>query len=595
LHQPIHVLDVLADDFDELLLLLRQRAGQALDEQIRVALHRGHRLFELVRDEGDEFRLGLIGALHLLKQARVINGDGGMFGKAADEIHRLWGEDVLIGRLEGEDADHAVFPLDGNGELRPHVGDQGLVAGIGADVRDEGHLPGAHRRADQAALQGPQLALPVRLQHFGGIATIGEHAQAAGAVLVFVQRGNHAYRRPGDAGGPFEGEVHHLGVVQAGIEHPINVLERRELFHPRLEGLIGHGEEARIFDGDGRLRPERQEQLRVFLVEGMAILRVEDFQHADGVPPRVEGNRQDGAGDKIRAAIHTRIPARIAAGIGDDDGTILGKGGADDALAGGDFAAHQLVAQRPAGDAEDEIAAVLVEEQQGARLGVEQFDRVAHDQVEHLINVEAGGQQPPDLIEGIQLVSAGLETVLQASPLDGGGGECRDRYEEALVLLGKTELRFLGAGDHHADDLIAGHERRAEPGAVEPPAGFDAPGRAFLHIISGADHLPRLHHLPGQTGGDGPGDGGVEPLVAFNVKGIRQLRPFGIGEGDVEIRRLQYPLRLRVDELHDVIYRHGEIGGLHDPMQCLQFEFVTFQMGPDGRQGCLVHTHLLRK
>jgi len=81
----------------------------------------------------------------------------------------------------------------------------------------------------------------------------------------------------------------------------------------------------------------------------------------------------------------------------------------------------------------------------------------------------------------------------------------------------------------------------------------------------------------GQSCRKGPLLLGVEALITFDVKSIREGFPFGISKGDVESWRIQDALDLCVDQLQDVIDRYRKVGGLCDQVKRLEFGFTAFR------------------
>ena len=88
--EHFHALDRIADAVQVIDLLILQVAVH--QRQVGVAEDAGHRHFEIVGDDADEFALGAVGGLHRRVEARVFDGDGSARDDALDHFLLLVAE-----------------------------------------------------------------------------------------------------------------------------------------------------------------------------------------------------------------------------------------------------------------------------------------------------------------------------------------------------------------------------------------------------------------------------------------------------------------------------------------------------------------------
>ena len=122
---------------------------------------------------------------------------------------------------------------------------------------------------------------------------------------------------------------------------------------------------------------------------------------------------------------------------------------------------------------------------------------------------------------------------------------------------------------------LSGTPIQARPGL--PPA-IQPALLAFFHVIVGDDGLAAPHDFAAEAGIDRPFVIGIQALVPFHVESKAHRGALGIRQRDVEIARINHAAGLSVDQFQDVVGVQGEVDGLANAAQRIQFADAALQI-----------------
>src|SRR6266542_2793397 len=135
---------------------------------------------------------------------------------------------------------------------------------------------------------------------------------------------------------------------------------------------------------------------RVVLGE-VPVALVDHLDDADRVVADLEWQREDVLRLEAGRLVHDRVETRVVLWIRDDGRLSALEDRSRDALSGRDVPSLDLLAGLAGRHVDDEVAALLVQEEQRAGLGIEQLRRGRHDQLQELFDVQRRVEQSGDL------------------------------------------------------------------------------------------------------------------------------------------------------------------------------------------------------
>jgi hypothetical protein len=159
--------------------------------------------------------------------------------------------------------------------------------------------------------------------------------------------------------------------------------------------------EPRVVDRDCRLVRERLRQSRVQLGEGSVAL-VDHLDDADGLVAHLQRHRDHVPRLELDRLVHDGVEARVVLGRVDDRCLAVVDDPAGNALVGGNLPARHLLSGLARRGRDAEIAALLLHEQERARLGVEELGGRGHDLLEQLVEVQGRVEEARDLDDPLQ-------------------------------------------------------------------------------------------------------------------------------------------------------------------------------------------------
>ncbi len=178
----------LARDAGELALLdLGELAEVALFEQLRVGDHRGDRALELVADEAEHLRVGVVGLLELLDAPRLLDG----LAEALRDRHLQLDVPRPVGvrapRAAEDEADHAALHAQRAGEVGAHALLHQALCGAAARVRlevqvevaDDARLATVQHLVQRGLLERLRVVLVDGQRRVGGAVVVARDALAA--------------------------------------------------------------------------------------------------------------------------------------------------------------------------------------------------------------------------------------------------------------------------------------------------------------------------------------------------------------------------------------------------------------------------------
>ena len=154
----------LARDAGELALLdLGELAEIALLEQLRVGDHRGDRALELVADEAEHLRVGVVGLLELRDAPRLLHGLAESLRDRHLQLDVPRPVRVRAPRAAEDEADHAALHGQRAGEVGAHAlldeAPRGAAARVRLEVQvevaDDARLPGLAAPREETSAAAP--------------------------------------------------------------------------------------------------------------------------------------------------------------------------------------------------------------------------------------------------------------------------------------------------------------------------------------------------------------------------------------------------------------------------------------------------------
>jgi len=513
-----------------------------------------------------------------------------VLGQAGHEVEVQQVELALAGALQHDHADDAVGAEQRHGELGHAVGQRLFVVRIDRHIRDQRRLRAANHAPDDPPVGGIDHLLGIvaaAKRAVGRVAVGGHDAQHA---LLAVENGQDAGLAAALAQRPVHRDIDHAGQVEGAVQLVVDALHGVQLLHAQGELLVGHVEQARVFDGDGGLPGERLEQVGVFLDEDAAVGLVDRLEHANHPAADHQRHGQDRArlesgviergvvarqvemlalfrlGFLIAGLADVAIPARIARGIVDDDRRGALHGGPSQAAARRDARPDQVLPAAAHHHVKFEGAGFFVHQQQAARLGAQNLHRVLGDQTEQAVHVaHLGRELVRDLVDGAELARALLRLVEELELVDRARCQVGDIPEQVELVVVKGDVRLGRGGGHHAQHAPAGigQQRHAHPRLelrVVQLRARVARQRVAREII-GAQRLARAHDLAHQVATHAPALAfqARDALVALVVEHVGQLVEVGVAQRDIEVGHIDHADRLRVDQLEQRVEIDREV------------------------------------
>ena len=454
--------------------------------------------------------------------------------------------------IEEGEGQRAEEPLDAAPAQRP----VGPVEEVGRRVLLE--RPGAHRAGGEGRVQRRRHALARDVAD-------GDAQHLLADVVEVVQVAAQLARRP---------EVRRRlpalpGRVLLGEEAVLDVARDRQLAvqaHLAPHQLVV---EPRVLDRDRHLARERRQHLDVLLVEAVELGRLQ-VEHADHA---VLGDQRDHElGARLRDELEI---ARVLPHVRHQDGLLGERGGAAEALAERN---PRLLLDDAVADglAQDQLAALLVQQQDAEHLVVDHpLHHVGHA-VQQLVEVEDGGRLLADLVQRGQEGRVPLGLAVEGRVLDGERQVARQHLESGAGLgVERALVRPLDVEDAHQP--VAVHERDRELG---PDPGRDRDVARVLGDVLDEHGLPRLgggadDALTG-TQPETPRDAGVVP---DEVRG--RQRAVRLGQEDVEDAVVDEPAQQAGDRGQELVrVQDGRHLG-HDGQKL--FQDLAFEREPLAR------------
>src|SRR5205085_1901698 len=158
--------------------------------------------------------------------------------------------------------------------------------------------------------------------------------------------------------------------------------------HPRSHDGVGELRvQPRVVDRDRGLVCEGAREIPV-VVSPVAVTLVDHLDDADRLVAHLQRQREHVLRHEARRVVHHAVEARIALRIGNDRRLAAVEDGAGDPFPGRHVPPLDLLPRCAGGDMDDEVARVLVEQEQRARLSVQELGRRLHDQLQQLVDVQ---------------------------------------------------------------------------------------------------------------------------------------------------------------------------------------------------------------
>ncbi len=360
----------------------------------------------------------------------------------------------------------------------------------------------------------------------------------------------------------------------------VDALHGIKLLDAQRKLLVGHVEQARVFDGDGGLSGKRRQHFGIFFDENATVLLVEHLQHTNSPPPHHQRHRQNSAGAKfplivrvgrfqiglLLGRVNVTVPARITHRVVDDNRRAALDGRSGQPGSCREPRADQFLTAPADHNMKLKVAGLLIDEQQATRLGVENLDGVLGDQLQQPVHVaHLGRKLVGDLIDGGKLAGALLRLFEKLELVDGAGSEIRNIPEKVLLVVAKHHPRFGSRRHHHPQHAFAGvgQKGHAHPRfqARVLRRGMRIACQRFPDVIVGAQRRLRAGDFANQVAPHAPAPAfhlrnAIVPLVVENVI---QLVGVGVAQGNIETRRIDHAQRLRVDEFQQRVKINGKV------------------------------------
>ena len=169
-------------------------------------------------------------------------------------------------------------------------------------------------------------------------------------------------------------------------------------------------------DRGGELFGDRRQPLCIHLLVGAAVVSVRELERADHFAVLAERHDDHVTRGETRRAIHGIAKTGIVADAVHDDGLVVPCRPARDALRDGNAKTEEAVLLERLRRGEDELVALLVEQEERDRLGArEALDAREHDP-EHLGELEGRGQRMKELVDDRELSQPLGSLLLGGSP-----------------------------------------------------------------------------------------------------------------------------------------------------------------------------------
>ena len=207
-----------------------------------------------------------------------------------------------------------------------------------------------------------------------------------------------------------------------------------------LEELLDLVVQQRIVDRGRGLAAQGREQLLVLGGEGLPVLLVQRLHHADHVAiDGAHGHAEDGLGLVAGLLVDVLVEARILVRVGNVDRRVGGGHRPGDAAVHGD--ADLLHAAQPLRHLGPQLAALAVDEEQGAAVGFDDARAGVDDQLEQPVEVPLGDEGFGDLENPAELLDALLQPVHGAEhSIRSVGGVCKTAHSKVRSRRASSHL-----------------------------------------------------------------------------------------------------------------------------------------------------------
>ncbi len=315
--------------------------------------------------------------------------------------------------------------------------------------------------------------------------------------------------------------------------------------------------------------PKAVSRVLILFDEGQTVAAVDHFDDADHILFHLERKGQDGAGIVAGQAIGVGVPAGRVLHIIFDHRSGRADGPPDNAAAGRDALAEQILRDRASRNAEDQFAGLLVHEEEGAGFAVQDVDSAVEDVLKQRLQVQGGGELTGHFVQGGKLARPLLRLLEQPRLDDRAGGLIGDGLQQVKLTARIGGTRVAGANAQGADGFSAGIERHTHPGSHTFRAGNSVVHLTFTGIVLRQDRAAAADDLGRQAG---PGrQGNVlacrQAVVALDGKGIIVVIVVFVVQRNVEVGSRNDLRHLGVDQLEHVIEGQRDVDALRDARQ----------------------------
>ena len=340
--------------------------------------------------------------------------------------------------------------------------------------------------------------------------------------------------------------------------------------------LLGHRVEPRVLDRHRPLRGQAREQAHLALGEGVR-LEVGAAQHPEDLVADQDRRGREGprgVGPRHRRRVGPRVhEARIREPVAGPHRPALRVGAPGHALARPEQERAREVHRVVAAPLEHEAAARGVPPVEAGRPASEGLDDPVRDEIDHLVQLERGGELAGDFQEndGVLLALAGL--AVEARVVDRGGELLAEELEvgDAPPRDGPAARLVVGADEPDRPPLDEERHQREAPRA-QHRVGVELLGqRRHLRELLVVAHHERdarvPHHLEAAAAPerDEPPDVGAHVAARHQAQGDAVI----LGEPDVEAVEAERAVRGGREDLHALLQVHGTIHGLGQRVEIL--------------------------
>lgn len=398
-----HRVDMLELPFDRLRVLSALLDGALHGHQLDVAGDDRHRSAQIVHHPREH--LPDVGeprfALAFLARAAQEDRPAGLAAKQRRQPFVPRGEaTLLVEQLQR--AEVSAFAGDGHAQKLPHRHAQlprhrTVVVRRGLCVVQPDRFAGL-RHVPGDPLAGGE---PHRRE---GLVLLAERAAEEERPLLVLGQKDRPRRRPGHGQRLVEDPVEQVLLTLGGGHRLLHLVEQIQIADRFGELAFGAGElevaalerleEQHVVQNAGDLHGHRLHELRVVRLEGAgpAVEHLDRSEQPTTHVPQRGGDERPGP--KAGEPVDLRVEARVVVGVIDAYDFLAPDDMPDDALVRGDA---DLLERGALEHARPQLAARLVEHEQGRRFGAEQRRHAVDDQLEQPVEIARGGKLHPDV------------------------------------------------------------------------------------------------------------------------------------------------------------------------------------------------------